>query len=239
MIIDWILKWKKTLWWGFLLLIFSNYLRINETRIFENNLAQIDYIILIIWFILLLLPLLSEIDIAGIKIKKEIDSLKTELKEQIITLRSDIHNSTNINTNFYSGTPLPPPDEKLKQIEDKFSALIESVKAKLDAGKDDELTNIPDRNKFLFGIRFSLEKELRRIQKERLDIIDVKRPDSFIQIVRSLQRNELIDNKITSLIINLNSICNQAIHTDEKITDEQYSFAKSFFPVIMDSLKEL
>jgi hypothetical protein len=239
MIIDWILKWKKTIWWGFLLLIFSTYLIFNEARIFKNNLTQIDYIILIIWFILLLLPLLSEIDIAGIKIKKEIDSLKTEIKEQIITLRSDIHNSTNIHTNFYSGTPPPPSDEKLKQMEDKFSALVESVNEKLDTGKDDDLTNIPERNKYLFGVRFSLERELRRIQKERSDVNNFNRPNSLSQIARNLQRNELIDNKIASLILSVNSICNIALHTDENISDEQFSFAKKFFPVIMDSLKEL
>jgi len=235
---EWIKKWKIGIWWFLLLIFFSDYLLINSARLFENNLIHIDYIFLSLWIILLIFPLFSEIDIAGIKLKKEFDSLKTEIRDQIFSLRNEIHNTTSIQ--FNSGPLLPPSDEKLKEREQVYDSIIDSRKTgRSIESPQPELIRIPEKNQFLFEVRFTLEDELKKLMKERFDYeFNEKRPIPIIQMAKFLFEKELLDIRIRNLISDILSICNRAVH-NQIITEEQYEFVKKFYPEIIRSLKEI
>jgi hypothetical protein len=235
---EWINKWKKSIWWISLLVFFSCYLLINSARFLENNLIQIDYIFLSLWIIFLIFPLFSEIDIAGIKLKKEFESLKTEIRDQMFSLRNEIHNTTSIQ--FNTSPFLPPSDEKLKEREPIYSSIFDSRKTGTSVkSPQPALIRIPEKNQFLFEVRFTLEDELKKLMKERFDYeFNEKRPTPIFQMVKFLFEKELLDIRIRNLISDILSICNRAVH-NQIITDEQYEFVKKFYPEIIRSLKEI
>lgn len=58
-----------------------------------------DIIIFLIWIALLLVPIFEEIGLFGIKLKREIQDLKTDLTGQILSLRTEVHNSIDLKRN--------------------------------------------------------------------------------------------------------------------------------------------
>jgi len=236
--LGWIDKWKKTVWWFFLLILFSTYLFQNRIRIFNNTLTQIDFIIFILWIVLLIFPLFSEIDIAGIKLKKEIESLKSEIKEQIFTIRSEIRNSATFQNIYYPIIPQPPSPEKIQDDKLKYSAIFKSVTPSIAQLSIDELTKIPEKNKTLFSIRLTLENELRRIVTKHFDLDETRRPISITQMVRMLVKNDLLDPDFLGLVTEINIICSRAVHQYD-ITDDQYEFVLEFYPKLLQILKAM
>lgn len=235
---EWVKKLILTIWWLSLLIFFSGYLLVNSKRLFENNLIQIDYAFFILWVILLLFPLFSEIDIAGIKFKKEFDALKTEIKEQIFSLRNEIHNTTSIQ--FNAGLPLPPSGDKLKERERIYDSILDLSKmGSVELYPQPKLTRIPRNNQYLFEVRYTLEDEFKKLMKERFDYeFNEKRPTPIIQMVKFLFENELLDIRIRNLISDIISICNRAVH-NQIITEEQYLFVKKYFPEVIRYLNEI
>ncbi len=236
----WIAQWKKQIWWVFLLFLFSMYLFLNQHRILSEIPTSLDFVIVILWLILLLYPLFSEIDIAGFKLKKEIEILRTDLKDQILTLRSEIQNTANFQNINLVGYPLPAPDPKLKQLQTEFLRYLESSKKGSDDthGDLETLIEIPERNVVLFKIRGTIESELLRILKERVDGDWNKKPLGIGQMIRILENNELIDFNFYRLILEVSSVCNQAVH-NRPISNEQYDFVTRLSPDIIQRLKDI
>lgn len=71
---------KKRGWHIFLLIISSAYVYIYRYDIYQMTELNAQNLIFILWLILLGLPLFSEIEIGSIKLKKEIEQTRTELK---------------------------------------------------------------------------------------------------------------------------------------------------------------
>ena len=234
-IINLVKTWRKTIWWAILLLVFSSYIWINLNRILSQNPLPIDYIIVILLLLLLLLPLASEIDFLGFSIKKEIESVKTELKSEIVNLRTEIHNTTSINI---QNIPQPLPDEKLKEIELRYSKLSEKLNSAEKISDEDPLDNleIPKTVKNIAGVRIILEKELLRIYKERFGDRDPHR--NIVSVTRILTQEGLIDSITNMLITEIRAISNNAVHGG-LVTPEQYNFVKTMFPPILEALKEI
>ena len=109
---------KKNVWYLFLLLISSIYIFINRNDIYQLTKLNVHNLIFILWLVLLILPLFSEIEIGSVKLKKELEKTRTEVKESIQELKLQILDIkiANSNTFVVNNQPLPSKDE-LSQLQ--------------------------------------------------------------------------------------------------------------------------
>lgn len=111
---------KKRWWHVFLLIISSIYVFNYKYDIYQMTELNAQNLIFILWLILLGLPLFSEIEIGSVKLKKEIEQTRAEVKESIGELKYQIFemkvNNTNSNMLVVSNQPLPSKDE-LSQLQ--------------------------------------------------------------------------------------------------------------------------
>ena len=134
---DWLKKriTLKNIWWV-ILVGAGSYFMFKRFYPFKSGTATtFDFIIFLVWICLLLMPFFQEIDIFGVKLKKEINSLKGELKEQIINLRSEmlsisIKNQVSQETNLNMNWNVAPESEKLelKKIQEEIHKALGKTK---------------------------------------------------------------------------------------------------------------
>lgn len=210
-------------------------------RVFTSGLTStLDIIIVFIWIALLLMPLFQEINIFGLKLKREIDNLKTDLSSQITSLRTEVQNSVNIgmnqkqNINIYQS---PPPDEDLPEIEEHLKPIIEEYAENSGFQKTEEFPDqeVSEDVKFLFSTRYLIENELRRIWSYAFD---KKTPRSASRILENLTKQEIISLKFAHAIKDVLRVCNPAIHGEE-VTDAQIRFVKDLGPEVISVLKQV
>jgi hypothetical protein len=134
---DWLMKriTLKNIWWV-ILVGAGSYFMFKRFCPFKSGTATpFDFIIFLVWICLLLMPFFQEIDIFGVKLRKEINSLKGELKEQIINLRSEmlsisIKNQVSQETNFNVNWNVAPESENigLKKILEEIHKEVTKTK---------------------------------------------------------------------------------------------------------------
>ena len=83
-----------------------------------------------------------------------------------------------------------------------------------------------------------MEKELRRIWKQRFGEVEGKRPAPYLLITRSLVEAGLIDPKIANVIREVYAICSPAIH-GLQVSESQVRFVRDIAPELMASLKAI
>lgn len=83
-------KVGKKVWWGFLVLATTVVVSFRLKPILSGDAAQIDFYLLFLWVGLLLTPLFSEVDILGVKLKKETAETKESASRQKIQ-KNHIH----------------------------------------------------------------------------------------------------------------------------------------------------
>lgn len=164
--------------------------------IINGTSTPIDIKIFLIWIALLLVPIFEEISLFGIKLKREIDNLRTDLTGQILSLRTDIQNSidfkTEIKPNFYLH---PPADEQLSKIEEFKEVLDKALKDKGIVKPEYPDLDVSEEIKFLFSVRYQIEKELRRIYDSFLEEKHT-RPYSTLQMTRILESSGMTSSKV-------------------------------------------
>ncbi|MCR1795734.1 hypothetical protein [Leptospira sp. id769339] len=219
----------KIFWWILLIILFGVALAFRVKAVLEDRVNTIDVILVILFSSLLLLPLLSEIEIFGIKFKQEIEHLKENLGNKIGEVKNEIKSIQiqSVVNNFSSFAP-PPPDSKLPELEERINALSKKFEENTTFGFFKE-ADVPESNIQMFKVRFKLERELRRIWRGRYD---QKRYSyskwnlTTVEILREMLNMELIDSLFYDLLREIFSICNYAIHGDEP-SDSQIDFINS------------
>ncbi len=89
---------KFKIWW-WVILLFTLTL-VSAWRLYINAFDSADIFIFIFWFILVLFPIISEISIFGITVKKDIENAKNELKSYIAQIHNTNQTNININTSL-------------------------------------------------------------------------------------------------------------------------------------------
>ena len=104
-------NWFKIVWWIFLLGLCGILLGFRVDEIINGHSVPADVFIFLIFFALMLVPIFSEINFFGIKLKKEIDNLKTNIELKFGDLKNEIQN-TQTQTLYQTIQTLspPPPD---------------------------------------------------------------------------------------------------------------------------------
>ena len=234
-------NWFKIAWWSVLSISIAVILFDRLVAIRSGTATGIDATLLVIFLILLLLPLFQEFDLFGIKLKSKIDEVKTEVKDQVTSLRREILN-IGISTQFNPQINLSPPsDSSLPGLEEKFRKILnETLKEHKIQQPVDIQTEllIPNDVNYLFIVRYNIEKELRRIWKERFEGGDERKPEPIFRIVQALRENELLDPRLGSGIREVYSACSPAIHGEE-VSDRQVLFVKDLAPELITALMRI
>ena len=226
-----------------------------------NDLSSIQYthlVLLLFSIALILLPFLKTIKIGkyielerNIKeAKEEVKDFKTEMRQNFQTLSSTLTATissinkqvVNHTTNVGVNTPTLP-DNVLPGLETEIDKI---VKAKLEqVGQHfnkhtTDYIHVPDDNLLMFKVRYNIETQLRRIWENRF-ITDLEydryRHKPIIKIIQDLTDKEVVDKSFYSILREILSICNYAIH-GENVTENQVHFIKNSSPQVIDYLRQ-
>lgn len=114
----------KIFWWVLLIIILTD-IGIWRFNVDPHN--SLNIFILAFWFMLVLFPIISEVSIFGINVKKGIESAKNELKSSIADIKNEMKSYVNYQPTIFLNTS--PADKK--DIEKKAEGEIKEEKNNL------------------------------------------------------------------------------------------------------------
>lgn len=221
----------KKYWWYIILLIMSSvYVFVNWNDINKLSELNVRTVIFILWIALLILPLFSEIEIGSVKLKREIEQTRADVKEsigelkyQILDMKISNNNSSTVVLNY---PPLASKDELL-QMQMNIKPEENEHNATTDEPK------IPNDNVYLFKVRLDLEKQLFSL----CNLFQYGERRTMYAMVQFLIQHEVIDRNTAELIRQILNIANRGVH-GEIIDDDYISFVKKTYPKIQTILEK-
>lgn len=231
---------KEKLWYIFLLAISTIYLVINRFAIKKLDDASMLSTVFIIWVILLALPLFSELEFLGVKVKKEVkkavEKSNEEVKASLNNLQqlvSQIQISNSVAPQFTITGGSLPSEERMDNLIKEIHLLNEQNTNKKTEKQDK--VNIPAQNLELFKMRYGIEAKL----NDAMDLIGYngKNHISLVQSAYYLSQQGVLDPKCIDLLIQVVRIANRGVHGE--IVDQKYlDFASEAYPKIIDALDD-
>lgn len=231
---------KEKLWYIFLLAISTIYLVINRFAIKKLDDASMLSTVFIIWVILLALPLFSELEFLGVKVKKEVkkavEKSNEEVKASLNNLQqlvSQIQISNSVAPQFTITGGSLPSEERMDNLIKEIHLLNEQ-NTNRKTEKQDKV-NIPAQNLELFKMRYGIEAKL----NDAMDLIGYngKNHISLVQSAYYLSQQGVLDPKCIDLLIQVVRIANRGVHGE--IVDQKYlDFASEAYPKIIDALDD-
>lgn len=231
---------KEKLWYIFLLAISTIYLVINRFAIEKLDDASMLSTVFIIWVILLVLPLFSELEFLGVKVKKEVkkavEKSNEEVKASLNNLQqlvSQIQVSNSVSPQFTINSGSLPSEGKIDKLTEELHLYNEQNKNK--QAEQQDKVNIPTQNLELFKMRYGIEVKL----NDALDLIGYngKNHISLIQSANYLSQQGVLDPTSTDLLIQVVRIANRGVH-GEIIGQKYLDFASEAYPKIIDALDD-
>lgn len=216
----------KIVWWIFLILLTGALFFWRLEPIGQGKSAPVDIFIFLILVALLLAPIFAEVEFFGIKLKREIEELKTQIKLQFGDIKNEIRNSQvqTIHQNITGFGP-PPTDEEIPELGIKVERILKEVLKDYNLDEKSKVrVDVPKDNLMMFQVRFRIEQELRRIWIKNFDDIKNRKKPLNI-IIGELAENHIIDKKVYYILRDILSVCNYAIH-GEKVSQSQIDFVK-------------
>lgn len=239
---------KNNMWYLILLALSTTYVLYYKHDIYQLEKLNAKNLIFIVWIVLLLFPLFSEMDIFGIKIKKEIDKAKAEVKENLNDIRMQITElkitNSNANTINFGGGFLPDEHKLNKMIKEY---IVESNTKPGNYGETITISNIEEskgvtseidfevteESIYLFKVRLMLEKMLADLCEKT----NYNSNKSTHEMVKHLYRCELLNFKTVDLINQIIKIANRGVH-GEIVSNEYIDFIKKVLPELQKQLNE-
>ncbi|PLX66458.1 MAG: hypothetical protein C0602_12435 [Denitrovibrio sp.] len=239
-------EFKK--WWYWILLVASASIVLSNIEKLDGfeKLNSIE-LIFIVSILLFLLPLFSEFEILGIKLKKELEKTKSELSGQIdrafLTLESKISNTNNnyningfnlpievlielFQNHFKNASGVGSSEVVTTSAKEEEDSIHNSITQSTDSSIDD-IKGISERAVYFFKVRYSIENLLTKISSGFL----VNRVWNVSKILETLVTFKIISVEQARLIREIFSIVNRGIH-GETVSDEYYNFIRDNYPDI-------
>lgn len=225
---------KKKCWYTILLTASSVYVWYYRYEIYQLKEINARNLIFLLWLLILLLPLFSEMEFLGIKVKKEVEKATEEVKEslhdlQIQMSQMQLTNSVATNLNF-SNTPLPS-EQKIEELLRMVKELQSTYPGTNDVPDHSAIVD-GDKNVFLFKVRLDIETSLRELC-EKIGSYD-RMP--MMKMTQLLNRAEVINGMTCDLIGQVIRIANRGVH-GEIVSAEYVAFVEETYPEIMRQLK--
>lgn len=224
---------KKRWWHIFLLIISSIYVFVYRNDIYQMTELNSHNLIFILWLILLFLPLFSEIEIGSVKLKKEIEQTRADVKESVGELKHQILDLKISNNNamyVYNYQPLPSREE-LSQLQ--VNIMPEDNEHFIT--KDEP--QIPNDNVYLFKVRLDLEKQLFALCNLFQYEVQYNERRTMYSMVQFLIQHEVINRNTAELIRKILNIANRGVH-GEIIDNDYILFVKNTYPKIQKVLEK-
>jgi hypothetical protein len=237
-------NWLKVIWWAILILITVWFLYSRMSQIIEGKSTPFDIFVFLIFVALMLVPIFSEVELFGIKLKQELEELKKVISIKFGDLKNDIRNSqAQTIHNTIQGFGPPPPDEKLPELEREIERIVKSKLAEhgVKVSMENDQLDVPKDNLEMFKVRYNIESELRRIWEKRFqDKSDFERTrhQPVTKIINDLTKFEIINGNFYGILREILSICNYAIH-GEALTDKQITFVENNAVEVIDYLRQI
>ena len=231
---------KEKIWYLILLTISTGYLAVNRFAIEKLNDASMLSTVFIIWIILLVLPLFSELEFLGVKVKKEVKEAVEKSNEEVKTslnnlqlLVSQIQISNSVGAQFTINNGPLPSEEKMDNLIKENHLPNEQI-TKRQIKKQDDI-KIPEQNLNLFRFRYGIEARL----NDALGLIEYtdKNHFSLIQAANYLKKQKFLDPNCAELLIQVVRIANRGVH-GEIVNEKYFDFASEAYPKIIDGLDE-
>lgn len=231
----------KIAYWIGLIGVLSWFLSLRIADAIAGHATAPDAFVFAIWIALLLSPLFPELEFWGIKLKREVDKAKAEIVHEIATLKTEISSAvdvrTNVNPQFYF--PTPPADAQLPAIEKQIEKAVEEAFLARGVSKADALraaNPVDDDIEFLILTRYQLEKELRRLARDRQLIAEGGRPAAGYQLTHALVQGGVISPTLGSAVREVYSVCSPAVH-GEDVSSAQVAFVREVGPQLIATLQ--
>lgn len=224
------------LWWVILVTSLT-YFFISDVygRVASGSATTMDTIIFVVWLALLLVPLFQEVDLFGVRLRSEIESMKNDVREQILNLRSVIQTTQNVQTFVFDR---PPPDSELPKIEKQFRKSLGSTSVTQPRTMDYQKTGIdvPPDVQLLMSVRYEIEKQLRRLWEVRYG--QPLRPFGLRRVIDQLTSDGMLAPALASTVREAYVICSQGVHGDP-VSKSQIKFVRDVYPALIEVMKGL
>ena len=238
------IHWKQI--WAFILFVVGiYYIKVNYDVIATNP-NFINIIIVVFTFTLGVLPIVTEINVFGFSLKKELYQTKADFENKILDLKMQItnaNNNTNSNYNllFSPVSSVKNLEELLTQLSSSQQEENSSDKAELGMAAEGEvrypdysLEDGSDLNNILFKARRDIEIEIRKA----LNKLDLPYELGLIRNLGNLKERKYIDSNQYDLFKNVIQLCNRGIHGEN--VDEQYIiFVRNATPKLLHILETI
>lgn len=226
---------KTKCWYIILLVLSSTYIWCYRFDIYELKELNARNLIFILWLILLLLPLFSEMEFLGVKIKKEVQKETEEVKGLLQNLQTQVNqlqltNSVANNINLSNATL--PSEQKIEELLQRVTELQASYPNSGTEVKD-SVPKGEDKNVYLFKVRLDIETSLR----EMCEKIGHTERMTIVKMVQLLNHAQVINGMTCDLINQVNKIANRGVH-GEIVSAEYIDFVEKMHPEIMRQLRE-
>lgn len=197
-----------------------------------------DTFLLGLFVALMLVPIFSEMEFLGIKLKQEIEDLKTSIRIQFGEIKNDIRNNQNqtFNATIHGFGP-PPSDSKLPELVEEIE-IIKSNSQFAESAKENDDSSVPTDNVDLFIVRYKIERiinDLFTFFFPSSEIRGHKRRVSLLEQVSQLTQSEIITSEVKPVLPKILAICNYAIH-GEHLSRKQIDFVKDNAEVVISAL---
>ncbi|UTW09325.1 hypothetical protein [Pseudomonas benzenivorans] len=225
-------NWLKLVWWGIALIGTLAFLIFRLDNIHAGHAQFADVVVFLVFICLWMLPLVAEVNMLGIHLKNEIEEIKREV--------ASVRNSVDVRNSFSPQLifPQPPSEEELPGLREEVRAAVSQ--ALREAGSAATSTtsgnlSVSEAAHFLFGVRYNLELQLRRIYEENIND-PRERYASVIAYLRLLVRSEVISPNLAHAIREVYSVCSAAIH-GEDVSENQVQFVRDVAPELVAALE--
>ena len=232
----------KIVLWLALIAFFSWLLSQRYNSIMEGSSNATDIVIFLIWIALITAFIFPEVDFFGVRLKREIGNLRTEFKEQIFNLRTDIQNNINMRADMSQQIYLTQrTDSELQDLGKTIKPIFEKTLKEHGIDKSipiPEDLDVPDATVFLFKTRYAIDKELRRITNRWWAPPEERRHQTSMQIAISLSNQGIILPAAFNSIREIYAICSQAIHGRD-VSETSVKFVQEMSSPLLAYLKSI
>lgn len=233
-------NWFKITWWLLLSGTVTTYLFARYPELAVGRAVPADVIVFLVWIALLLTPIFHEFEFFGMKFRQEIQKVKEEFKTDIQSIRADIRNAIDVHTTFSPQItiPAPPPDAMLPNLETHVKAAVAealAVRGVLQSPPIPTDLSVTDDISFLFTVRYGIERELRRLTRERQ--LEVRRV-GIAQLSRALVQAGVIEPPFDHAIREVYAISSAGVHAED-VTHAQVEFVRDVGPQLIGALRAI
>ena len=211
--------------------------RLND--IVEESPTLFDTALLLVIVALLLVPLFKEVDVWGLRLKKQVDKLGMELMQTKLELTSEINNKLSVAVNtapVFNLNPLPP--ELLETLQVQVDELTESFATlQKKPGAVTQSSKLTDEEMSLIEIRVHLERELRRLWTPRFQNGNQRVIVGIDRMLQDLVAAEVFEIGLSILLREIYAITSAAIHSRD-LDIAQIEFARDNGLVALDILRQ-